>query len=102
MKWLSDVLAGHDSPEASDRLVRALRIWIKAGQHDLRATSGRRARRPSLARCAGLPESPERVRTMLRDGYLKDAADLAAPADVTAWARARALQYEVQLFMGTK
>lgn len=100
--WVSDFTSERPSPEAVARMQRAFRTWLKSGRVELLSASGRRARRPSLARCAGLPESPERVRLMVRDVHLRRAARLVVGASVGAWGRATALHEAAREFMGTK
>ena len=103
--WLIDAIEGNPSPEAMASICKALRAWwMSAGQHGARGPQGirKRSSRLSLARCAGLPESPERARIEVRDWYLREAAGTLGVSAAKPWLRALELHRAVQAFLARK
>ena len=103
--WLTDAIEGKPSPEAVEQMCKALRSWwMSAGQHGTRGPQGKRKRssRLGLARCAGLPESPERARIVVRDWYLRQAAETLGVSVAKPWLRALELRRAVAAFRSRK
>lgn len=91
-KLLEDALAGSmtTDEEAMRYVMRALRRWLIGGRDG----------RP-LAAVMGLPPSPERARTALRDAYILEAARILEPAHRgKPWSLACALHEELRSFAG--
>lgn len=97
--WLDEVLAGQPSEAAIERLVVGVQTWWRSGTRS-GTLCGARSRPTSLARCLGLPASPESARLALRDHHLRDAARHLDGAPLGPWQTARALHAEVQRFTG--
>lgn len=66
------LLEDRPSPEAWQWVRERVRAWLLSGQRGALDADGRRLRRPSpsLARCLGMPSTPEPARLRLRDEYL--------------------------------
>lgn len=104
MHWLSQLIDDDCTPDAAAvaHVRRGLRTWLNSGTKSRSFYGGksRRARPLSLARCLGLPESPERARFFQRDYYLRRAALMLSAPENRPWMRAVALHSEVNRFMG--
>jgi hypothetical protein len=89
--WLDSVLAGEPTPDAIEHMVRGVRNWW-------RCAHGKRA--ITLARCLGMPESPEAARLALRDHWLRQAALHIQTPTGSAWSTARSLHLALRTFRG--
>ena len=100
MEWLQQVLDGSPDAATVEHLRRGLTTWLNSATGGRRDCSGKiqRSRPLSLARCLGLPESPERVRTAQRDAHLRAVADLLPVQPHHPWKRATALCNEARSF----
>lgn len=100
MYWLDHALNGSPDAATLEHIRKGLNIWLNSSTQGRRNVSGKveRARPLALARCLGLPETPERTRVVLRNAYLIQAANLLPTDALHPWRRATALHGEVRKF----